>query len=334
MSGSNISYQTGTKNNWRSRVWNDIVDHCIRHSIPKKEAIVLVLAGPEGNDLLTATKKGFDPHNIIGVDLVLNNVKQYRQRGIAIQSDLHAAILGWQSPSITAIVADYCSGLTCNINTIFKIIPLALCLDNTRIICNFLRGRDGYSNDYRLSIVQKLQDYKQRYIHLIRDCPDALERLLPVASATVFNAPDPKHRGLLWLVGAYDYLLEMYQLQLYQLGDNLNRKDIYEFARAELPMRLQQSMAPVRFFSYKRKDKGNIIMDAVAITVNSWPGVIKNILPRSHPEFLTTEKQRLRNALPEIYHQLSLDDPAYKIAALKAIRTQKTTTAVQRSEPH
>ena len=72
------TYRYGNKNNWRRWAWNRIAEHC---PVPKSEARVLYMPGPEDNDRDLAKRHGFKDWNLIGVDLCRQVVSKHRAMG-------------------------------------------------------------------------------------------------------------------------------------------------------------------------------------------------------------------------------------------------------------
>jgi hypothetical protein len=145
-------YKNGQKNNWRKWQWNRIVERLESIGRPRKETVVLCLAGMEDLDRREAIRRGFRSDNLIAIDLSSDVVKTLRGKGgIASLVDLNDAISVWRPPpTIDVLVADFCGGFSekSGMGLINSLIANPLCFSSEAIIAvNMLRGRDGWSNE-------------------------------------------------------------------------------------------------------------------------------------------------------------------------------------------
>ena len=171
MSGSNLDYKFGNKNQWRRRLWNQIRARC---AVPTRDAIVLYLAGKDDLDRKEAIRRGFLPKNMIAVDRDPRAIRSLRANGaIGINANFCDVMAGWnRTRDVHVVLADFCCGFDVSV-----VLPLAVAImmpsfGNCVIAANFLRGRDSSSNWYREQQAPMMQELSR--------CAGY----------------DPKHRGL------------------------------------------------------------------------------------------------------------------------------------------
>ncbi|HUT44133.1 MAG TPA: hypothetical protein VMW42_03625 [Desulfatiglandales bacterium] len=140
-------YKFGQKNNWRKWVWNRI---CERLTVPKKDAVIVYLAGIEDMDRTIACQKGFNPNNMIAVDKNKKVIQSLKEKGaLHIHSDLTSALIafGNTKTKIDVLIGDFCCGLVYDIEELAVRFPADAIgdafNDNAVIMMNFLRGRDN-----------------------------------------------------------------------------------------------------------------------------------------------------------------------------------------------
>jgi len=139
-------YKFGQKNNWRRWAWNRI---CERLTIPKKEAIIVYLAGMEDLDRTVAVNNGFNPNNMIAVDknsVVIENLKA--KGALYINAEITDVLQCFRNTKIKIdiLIGDFCCGLTPNIEKLSMYLSTNLMgesfNDNSIILLNLLRGRE------------------------------------------------------------------------------------------------------------------------------------------------------------------------------------------------
>jgi len=151
-------YKFGQKNNWRKWAWNRAKEIISQGGVLPKNANIMYLAGMQDLDRAVATSKGFNPNNMIAVDINSRVVNHAREKKcLAVKSDLNSAIaaISLLNKKIDVLVCDLCCGLTTQIkelidllsrgciyneNTMLNSYPLS---DSAAIIINLLRGRDA-----------------------------------------------------------------------------------------------------------------------------------------------------------------------------------------------
>ncbi len=149
--GKICDYKNGKKNNWRRWQWNRIVEHLESIGRPRKEAVVLYLAGTEDLDRREAIRRGFRSNNLIAIDTSSDVVKTLRDKsGIACLVDLNEAISVWKPPpTIDVLVADFCGGFSAKsgMGLLNRLRWNPLCFSSEAVIAvNMLRGRDGWTS--------------------------------------------------------------------------------------------------------------------------------------------------------------------------------------------
>ena len=87
------TYRYGNKNNWRRWAWNRIAEHC---PVPKSEARVLYMPGPEDNDREIAKRHGFSDWNLIGVERDAAVARGLRRGGVIVVPGKIEAALSMQ----------------------------------------------------------------------------------------------------------------------------------------------------------------------------------------------------------------------------------------------
>lgn len=139
-------YKFGNKNNWRRWAWNRINE---RYSLPKKDAIIIYLAGKEDLDRKIAIEKGFNPNNMIAVDKNPDVIKHLRNKNVTcIEGDIIEVISNFKytKSKINILIADFCCGLNNNIHDLSLFLTtssIGNSFDNDSILLfNFMRGRD------------------------------------------------------------------------------------------------------------------------------------------------------------------------------------------------
>lgn len=150
------NYDFGAKRKWRKQIWNEIIK---RITVPKGEAVVLYLPGPDDEDGKIATSKGFKRRNLIAVDLNEENIFKIRAKGgFGICGDLESVLEAWTEPKIDVVVADFCGGLSMTMITKFPMIlahspgikDIKKAGDSRCVVMvNLMRGRDAETNIFR-----------------------------------------------------------------------------------------------------------------------------------------------------------------------------------------
>lgn len=150
--GLTKNYRTGTKNNWRRRIWNEIS----RRIEDRDNAIVLYLAGPQDLDRKIMVEHGFNTDNLIIVERIREAVEMLRDEGkVVIHGDLFETVRAWppDGPKISVIIADLCCGLEKKVaGWGMWIHPATM---RAVFLYNFQRGRE-YSPLAQLKYYQKV----------------------------------------------------------------------------------------------------------------------------------------------------------------------------------
>ena len=138
-----INYDFNAKNQWRRRVWNEVLR---RTRYSHRRSVVLYLAGPEGYDRDIALKKGVPAENLIAVDLCPDNVKRVRAAGgLAIEGNLVDVLKSWpEHTQISAVMADFCNGVSQDVHELHHILLTYRPMYGAVLMLNLLRGRDGW----------------------------------------------------------------------------------------------------------------------------------------------------------------------------------------------
>ena len=175
--GAKRSYQNGTKACWRGWVWTQIERRLRLSGVNIKQATAAYLAGPENNDRLHAISKGFKEQNLIAVDINQENVKRIRREGVLAVQEYIGRLCVVADKPIDAVIVDYCGGVTESARAEMLLLLSSKSIhQNTVIVWNFLRGRDGgvsgvFSAETRQSISEQAKcsewcwdKRKRRYI--------------------------------------------------------------------------------------------------------------------------------------------------------------------------
>jgi hypothetical protein len=146
-------YDFGPKNNWRRWAWNRI---CERLSCQRKDAIVVYLAGEEDLDRYIAVSKGFNPNNLIAVDINYNVIKKIKEKGgLAIHGNILNVIQSFYdlNTKIDVLICDFCHGLNKEIDNLAYHLSspkFARCFnDKSVILINMLRGRETKDSEIK-----------------------------------------------------------------------------------------------------------------------------------------------------------------------------------------
>lgn len=135
-------YLRGQKTNWRRRIWNEISERVK----DRTHARVLYLSAVADKDRACAVSKGFNPNNLIAVDIDKDVVSKIRHEGkIAVHGNLLDVISAWPASSpISVVVADMMSGFSQTvISLIVELWYSGATTEDTVVVINMLRGRDG-----------------------------------------------------------------------------------------------------------------------------------------------------------------------------------------------
>lgn len=138
-------YKGLPKQTWRGWQWNRIAESIDRARIPRDDATVVYLCGPNDIDRASAISKGFSNCNLIAVDINEDNVAAVRRSGgIAICNSIEQVIAEWPANwPIDAVLLDYCCGFTRDVCCMFHIMDKSTAVHTTTTIAvNLLRGRD------------------------------------------------------------------------------------------------------------------------------------------------------------------------------------------------
>lgn len=129
------TYRYGNKNNWRRWAWNRIAEHC---PVPKAEARVLYMPGPEDNDRELAKRHGFKDWNLIGVDSSRAIVDHHRRDGkIMVHGDAMDVMYNGLA-SFDVMLLDFLGDIPPLLFDACASVP------GGRVVClNVLRGRTG-----------------------------------------------------------------------------------------------------------------------------------------------------------------------------------------------
>jgi hypothetical protein len=140
------NYRFGQKNNWRRRVWNEIS----KRVKDKKNARILYLAGEQNIDAEIAAQKGYDPRNMIAVEIDKRRTKELRKKGVnTICGNLMDVLHSWpDNHKVDIIIADFCFGFESSAIDVYDSICCPPLVDAV-VLVNFQRGRDHSTNRIR-----------------------------------------------------------------------------------------------------------------------------------------------------------------------------------------
>lgn len=163
MSGETFSYKFGSKNNWRRWAWNRISERVL---VPKRDAVVLYLAGASDLDRPIALSKGFLPANLLAVERSSTVCQQLRsERVLTINSDVLNVLRSWPiHREVSVIFIDLCSGIE---ETTLASLQAALFMPpfyQSVIAFNVMRGRDARTTFMRDAMAMNFGMEKHRGI--------------------------------------------------------------------------------------------------------------------------------------------------------------------------
>lgn len=144
-------YKNGTKNNWRRWQWNQIAAR-VRD---RRNAVVLYLASDQDLDRRVAVSKGFNPNNLIAVDIDQSKVDRLRAAGkLAIHGELASVCAYFGGERIDVVAADLCCGITKRGAILMDVISHFVPIKPGGVVAvNLLRGRDAYLNAANAAMV-------------------------------------------------------------------------------------------------------------------------------------------------------------------------------------
>jgi hypothetical protein len=252
-------YAAGQKRNWRRRCWNEIAKR-----VPnKKDALVLYLSASDDSDRPVAVSKGFNPNNLLAVDIDMAVVKKIRAEGkVAIHGNLMDILAAWPHDRPVGVVfADMMSGFSQEVMTMLGALMYSPAFkDNTVVAFNLLRGREG-AGAMELIAEQKLRS------------PDI-----------------SKHRGQILYSALFEELTDHYAR-----GKGFREGEAISPELAGSVLEYMNQRANPYFTSY-RSLAGKQRFDTV-IYNNFWPGlphstakVWRDSIMDTHPRLVTTKK--------------------------------------------
>lgn len=141
LSGSKISYLSGTKNNWRRWAWNRITELPGRKT---KDRLVLFLGSPNTQDLTEALRRGYAAHNLIAIERNAENTKEMRrQRITTINAHASTVLQAWPDEvRVDALFLDFCCGIDTEIYQCI-LATTRPAFRGASVMVNMQRGRDS-----------------------------------------------------------------------------------------------------------------------------------------------------------------------------------------------
>lgn len=144
-----MNYNYPSKRHWRRTLWNIISK---RVTVKKRNALILYLAGLTDEDRAIAKEKGFSRNNLIAIEHDPDVVKTLRAGGtLTLCGDALQHLHAWNPRrKVDVVLLDFCCGLT---DSIFKgLFELSFhpSFQDSVVVINMLRGRDGSGNAWRL----------------------------------------------------------------------------------------------------------------------------------------------------------------------------------------
>lgn len=199
MSGAEMNYKFGNKNNWRRTVWNRIRE---RLEVPPREAVVLYLAGEKDLDREVAVRHGFRMQNLIAIESDDDVAKQLRADGVlTVNDDLHRVLASWpKRKSVDVVVADLCCGLTRSTMSSFFTCLGHRAFNRATVMFNLLRGRESEEgakellSRLQLALAQETSEFKHRGLMLVRLLIDLFNKQLNGMDPIVANAAYERYR--------------------------------------------------------------------------------------------------------------------------------------------
>src|SRR4030042_4063802 len=301
--GAEKNYKFGQKNNWRRRVWNEIVYRLKKSKRLPKDALVLYLAGEQDLDRKIAIEKGFNPDNLIIIEKNLSIADKLRKdKKLVLKGDILEILCGWANlgKSADVIYGDFCCGLEPSLG-IFEDVTHASSLTDAIILLNLQRGRDPRSEDIR-SVYEKYcaEEYKKNR-----------------AAAFLFQRA----------VIGWNYRFHRTRTEYYLEDESVLKNKVMKapllFPQTEEEfrelIRIFNNYDPV-FFSY---NSGNVIMDSVVFVPFSY--YFKQEYPKKYLEMKKRfEEANIGFKEKSIWHNSpSVLESQKQINAILAVRTMK-----------
>lgn len=164
--GAAMNYDFGQKRHWRKWVWNRISE---RVQIPKRDALVLYLAGANDFDRPVALSKGFVGNNLIAVEKNPVVLEGLRGKGVLAVDANFADVVDSQHNrrKLDVIFGDFCCGLDAHLSHRIAFWTGGSNTHDAVFAFNLLRGRDPASKALRetaqrLFVHELGEDFKHR----------------------------------------------------------------------------------------------------------------------------------------------------------------------------
>jgi len=143
LSGAEISYISGQKNNWRRWMWNQVKERLPKNKTAK-DCLVLYLAGRENADLEEAKRRGFLPANMIAVEADKDVARSLRQQGVTtIAGNVVDVLNCWPlEHKVDVVILDLCAGLGLDMIRRVQAGLMQPCFVGAIVSINLQRGRD------------------------------------------------------------------------------------------------------------------------------------------------------------------------------------------------
>jgi len=260
-------YKFGNKNNWRRWVWNRIVE---KYKKPKKDAVIVYLAGMEDLDRKIAIERGFSPSNMIAVDNSKEVVETLRKKGaIAIHGDLFGVLKGFSGTAvrIDILIADVCCGVN----------------DSVYRFAEYMTD-DENANIFDFDMFNGLDENKGRTIRL-------KDLRLPVVMFNFMRGRDPgiilnsfkdkkiKHRGRMLMETMSDIRSKSKSNNTIISNSGFQHDLQSNNPGAEVIEEWESEWYSPEYRSYK---SGNIVMDSVVFNTMCPPVIKKDPVPNEY----------------------------------------------------
>ena len=185
-----MNYDFSQKRHWRRSLWNCIAD---RVQTPKRDALVLYLAGALDEDRPVAIAKGFRGSNMIAIEHKQEAAMQLRSRGtLTLVGDAFEHALAWNHKRpVDVCVLDLCGGLTQRTAASIEVMLALPHFRRTVVAVNMLRGRDSTGNRLSSALIRLNTKTREE----VGGGDDPLSVKLGLVSRDEFAARLIKHLG-------------------------------------------------------------------------------------------------------------------------------------------
>jgi hypothetical protein len=186
LSGAEMDYDFGQKRHWRRWIWNRIAEKVE----DRKNAICIYLPGKNDYDRPVALERGFEGHNLIGIEKDGDVVKKLRSSGtLAIDADfLDVMTVLALRKRLGVIFGDFCGGV---FPVTARKLHSAFCspyMKKSVFAFNLMRGRDR--GDECGEVWRRYINIQSCDIRMHRGCILLMNTLLLMSSSLAKQFPD------------------------------------------------------------------------------------------------------------------------------------------------